>query len=205
MTHAMRTILLASALLAFLNTLTGCAGRAESRTFEIPAGRYNEAIVATRDTLRASGYTLERIDATAGEITTTERTVTGLASPFASENRSLSGVAADTLTNRPRTVRVRFRDARDPQSPPAPDAPVRAEVEAVIWKRIQPGRRVETETTFRGRVARDPAEIRRGVNAGTPVPVRLDHDYARVLARRITERLARTDHDHADHNDDAAQ
>jgi hypothetical protein len=177
-------------ILSLLPTLTGCAGRAESRSFEIQAGTYDDAIIATRDTLRASGYTLERIDATAGEITTTERTVAGLASPFASENRNVSGLVADTLTNRPRTVRVRFRDATNPASPPNPDAPVRAEVDAMIWKRVRPGWRVETETMVGNAISRDRAEQRRGVSSGEPVPVGRDDDFARVIARRIQQRLA---------------
>lgn len=191
MTPLVRTLLTLLIAIAGLHTLGGCASRAESRSFEIPAGRYPDAIIATRDTLRAAGYTLERIDAASGEISTTERTVAGLAAPFAKENRTLSGLAADTLTDRPRTVRVRFRDARDPLAPPRADAPVRAEIDAMIWKRVNPGWRVETETSRRNLVSRDPAERARGVSPSAHIPVRRDDAFARLLVERITNRLAR--------------
>ena len=41
------------------------------------------------------------------------------------------------------------------------------------------------------RHAVDPAEARRGVAANAPVPVRMDDEFARVLTKRIADRLAK--------------
>ena len=194
LTTALRRAALTTA--AFLSVglavgLTGCRAQAPAAAFEFEAGRYADALDATRDTLRAAGYTIERVDAVSGEITTTERTVAGLATPLASENRSARGLITDTLTNRPRTVRVRFRDAANPDAPPTAQGPIRLEIDAMIWQRVNPGWRVETETTFGNTVSFDPAEARRGIGANAPVPVRMDDEFARVLTKRIADRLAK--------------
>ena len=110
---------------------------------------------------------------------------------------------ADTLSNRPRTVRVRFRDA-DGDAPRA-ETPVRAEVDAIIWRRLNPGWRIDTETTLGNNISRDPALIERGVNAATPVPLTRDDRFAGELARRIARRLdallADRSADRSGHND----
>jgi hypothetical protein len=174
-----------------LAALLACGSTETGRTIEIAPGEYPLALNATRDALRASGYTVERVDAAAGEVSTMEKTVAGLATPLAPENRAASGLVADTLSNRPRTVRVRFRDASNPDAPPTADGPVRAEVDAIIWRRLNPNWRIETETTAGNTIWIDPLMARRGVTAATPVPLKRDDRFASVIAKRITDRIER--------------
>lgn len=185
-----RTIIAALAgMLAFF--ATGCSTPPTARTFAVPADQYQIALDAVRDELRAAGYTVERVDANAGEILTAPKTVAGIATPLAPENRWPSGVVSDTLSNRPRTVRVRFRDAIEPASPPQEGRDVVAEVDAMIWRRLRPGWRLETETTIRNLYWIDPALGRRGVNGATVVPLKRDDVYATELTEKITARIGK--------------
>lgn len=185
-----RTFRLAGVAALAAGVLGGCGSPGGGRSFDIAAGGYADALDATRETLRDAGYTLERVDASAGEVTTGEKIVAGLATPGASENRTVTGLVADTLSNRPRTLRIRFRDAADPSSPPRADAPVRAEVDAIVWRRLNPNWRTETETVMGNFVWRDPLLAERGVTGATRVPLKRDDDLAAVIARRIESRLA---------------
>lgn len=186
--NARRTIA-ALAIALSASFITGCGSTTIARTFTVPAGQYPTAIEAARDELRAAGYTLERVDAVAGEILTAPKTVAGLATPLAPENRWIAGVAADTLSNRPRTVRVRFRDAQDIASPPIEGRAVVAEIDAVIWKKLRPGWRLETETTIRNLYWTDPALSKRGVTGATVVPLKRDNVFATELTKKIAKRM----------------
>ena len=188
-TRAIRILYLLFVTLAAL-PLTGCGASSDARSFEIAPGDYARALTAPRETLRAAGYAVERVDAIAGEITTGEKIVAGVATPLASENNALRGVLADTLSNRPRTVRVRFRDASDPGAPPREDGAVRAEVDAIIWRTLYPNWRTETETVLGNFVWRDPLLAERGVTGATPVPLKRDDRFAREIAGRIAWRLS---------------
>jgi len=184
-----RRPIVALAIALSASFITGCGSTTIVRSFPVPAGQYPAAIEAVRDELRAAGYTIERVDAVAGEILTTPKTVAGLATPLAPENRWPAGVAADTLSNRPRTVRVRFRDAQDISMPPAEGQAVIAEVDALIWKKLSPGWRLETETTIRNLYWIDPALSRRGVNGATVVPLKRDDAYATEITKKIAQRM----------------
>lgn len=170
----------------------GCSTPPVARTFAVPAGQYPIALDAVREELRGAGYTIERVDANAGEILTAPKTVAGLATPLAPENRWPAGVASDTLSNHPRTVRVRFRDAANPASPPIEGRDAVAEVDALIWRQLRPGWRLETETTVRNLYWIDPALGKRGVNGATVVPLKRDDAFATELTEKITARMVAT-------------
>lgn len=187
-----RTLPLLALGLLLASLQIGCGSTGAGRSFMIPAGEYEDAFATVREELRAAGYTLERVDSIAGEISTGEKTVVGVVSPLAPENRTATGMLADTLSNRPRTVRVRFRDATDLSQPPKPDALVHAEVDAIIWRKLNPGWRIDTETTFGNQISLDPLLGARGVTRKTVVPLKRDDRFASVLTKRITKKLERT-------------
>lgn len=177
------TVLIALAVL-----LGGCASPGGERSFVFPAERYTEVFDATRAELRRAGYTLERVDATNGEILTAPKTNAGLATPFEPEYDTVGQVWQDTINSQPRTVRVRFRDASS-DTPPAETGEVRAEVEVVLWRLRRPGWRLETEAIRTSRYWFDPSLPRRGVGSGDLVPLRRDDSFASKLAARVRDQI----------------
>lgn len=175
-------------LFALAGLLGGCASPSGERSFVFPAERYAEVFDATRVELRRAGYTLERIDATSGEILTAPKTNAGLATPFEPEYASVGQVWQDTINSQPRTIRVRFRDAAD-GTPPPETGEIRAEVEVVLWRLRRPGWRLETESIRMSRNWLDPSLSARGVGSGNLVPLRRDDAFASRLAARVRDQI----------------
>jgi len=179
-------------VLALLSTtLLGCRAPDTARSFTFPADDYEHVLAATRDLLRASGYTVERVDAARGEILTAPKVNAGFVTPFEPEYDGLGEMWRDTLNNQPRTVRVRFRDAesvrRGEPAPPG-SGEIHAEVDAVLWRTRYPGWRLETETVVYSRYARDPILYDRGVYPGQLVPIRRDDGFAAEFAGRVQQK-----------------
>jgi hypothetical protein len=173
--------------------LAGCRAPSGGRSFVIPAERYTEAFELARAELRRAGYTLERVDANAGELLTAPKTIAGFATPFQPEYTGPGQRWQDTLNNQPRTVQIRFRDAAadpaGPATPPTGEGGVRAEVEVVLWRFRRPGWRLETESIQGSTFYGDPAWSDRGVHYGMLVPIRRDDAFAGLLADRLRRGL----------------
>lgn len=184
-------------LIALPVLLAGCRAPGGERSFVIPAERYTEAFELARAELRRAGYTLERVDAHAGELLTAPKTIAGFATPFEPEYTGPGQRWQDTLNNQPRTVQIRFRDAvadlAGPPAPPTGDGGVRAEVEVVLWRFRRPGWRLETETIQGSTFYNDPAWRDRDIRYGVLVPVRRDDAFAGILADRLRRGLGLAD------------
>ncbi|MBL8962979.1 MAG: hypothetical protein KF787_06070 [Phycisphaeraceae bacterium] len=159
-------------LLALAAALTGCA-RSGSPTVQIPAGSYSQAFEATRASLRDFDFSLDRVDAASGVITTATKASSGLATPWDPEQSGLDQEWEDFINRQRRFVRVTFvpadqpvgRTTRDPAAAKAADqpdlrdfdGPVVARV-AVTVERIQrPGWRVNTKSINQSTFTRDPS------------------------------------------------
>lgn len=179
----------------------GCAShRSASTTNEvaIDAGGYASAFEAAREVLRDERFTLDRVDAQLGVITTRPKRAQGLAAAWEGEQSSIGDEVEDFAHRQQRTVRVRFvqadqRDALEP-SPATFDAPGVAIVEVGIERVMMPGLRPQPRALGLTRVTTDPALSARGVWAGLPVVVRQDDDLAMRLAGKIAQRM----HEHAE-------
>ena len=182
-------------LVLLLLLLPACAAPDTPTAFEFPGERYERVFDAARAELRAAGYTLERVDAARGELLTAPKTVAGFATPLEPESRSLPQLWEDTLNHQPRTVRVRFRDLEGNPPPAGAGEPMRAVVDAVLWRQRSPGWRLETEAIARSRIWLNPDWPQRGIVMGSLTPLRKDDPLARRLTARILERLDEQDED----------
>ncbi|HRJ50427.1 MAG TPA: hypothetical protein PKU91_07830, partial [Phycisphaerales bacterium] len=100
-------------LLALAAALTGCA-RSGSPTVQIPAGSYSQAFEATRASLRDFDFSLDRVDAASGVITTATKASSGLATPWDPEQSGLDQEWEDFINRQRRFVRVTFVPADQP-------------------------------------------------------------------------------------------
>ncbi|MBM4107385.1 MAG: hypothetical protein FJ255_00985 [Phycisphaerae bacterium] len=95
--------------------LGGCAGSAGPAEFSVAEGDYARAFDAVRDVLIARGFTLDRIDAQAGVITTRAKPTSGLATPWDGEQSSAGQEVEEFLNRTQRRARVTFDPAEGGQ------------------------------------------------------------------------------------------
>jgi len=103
----------------------------------IAPGSYGATFQAVKDELRAAGFTLERIDARAGVITTEPKFTAGLATPWVGDESSFEQEIEGLLNRQRRIVTVRFAPA-EPGEPAKDlreaDATLRAQVEVEVQR-----------------------------------------------------------------------
>lgn len=199
----------------------GCASsKMRARTLEVGAGEYASAFDATRDVLRSYRFTLDRVDARSGVITTEARFSSGLATPWDRVQSDLGQEFMETLNYEGRRARVVF--SRPGVELPAPgvgegtpealvdegvmadgsvrptlDEDLREEGGALVMKidvivdRVQrPGRRVETSSVSRSSVTIDPELARRGMMPTYTVARTRDDKLAARLADEVKKRMS---------------
>ncbi|MBK9188459.1 MAG: hypothetical protein IPM33_05825 [Phycisphaerales bacterium] len=179
-------------LLVPLWLLGGCAGGGGSPRVEIPAGMYAQAFDAARETLREHRFTIERVDAEAGVVTTRAKTTAGLGTPWDSEQSSLEQEFEDLVNDQRRRVRVTFKPPADAPATDTPwqDGPVVAEVDVSVYRAHNPGLRLPPRAMSQGSVTEDPALKQRWVTYGMETPVARDSRLAARLAEQIRRRLS---------------
>lgn len=100
---------LACVAIAWALALGGCSSsRATARSIEISPGAYPEAFDAAREVLRSYKFTLARVDARAGVITTEPRFSYGVASPFDPVQSTGRQRVQDFMNQQDRRVRITF-------------------------------------------------------------------------------------------------
>lgn len=184
-----RAIAQASALL-IASTLTGCASTRPQPTVAIAADSYASGFDAARETLRAAGFELDRVDAAAGTITSQPKASSGLATPWDTQQTGLTQEVSDLLNQQRRRVRITFT-AAGTDAPPAPGGPVEATVEVYIDRLQQPGLRVPSKAVTLWSVTRDPVQAERGLGSGYQTTVQRDRELERRLADDIERRMQR--------------
>ena len=102
----MRTTAVILALSMFFG---GCYAVPKNQgTAAIAPGSYADAFDAARETLIDLGFTLNRVDAAAGVVTTDPLSARGLAAPWERQQASRAGEIADTFHPQSRSVRIDF-------------------------------------------------------------------------------------------------
>lgn len=137
---------------------------------------YPAVFDAAREVLTDYRFTLDRVDAARGVITTAPKRTTGLAGPWDREQSTLRQEAQDLLHQHERTARVSFEPA---------DAPTSVTVEVVVERVRRPNWRIESDAIRRSTYARDPLSIREGQRPEFREPI----DEDRALAARLMEAI----------------
>jgi hypothetical protein len=185
--------------------VAGCSSEGPT-TFEIAPSEYDVAFKQTREVLRDWHFNVDRVDAASGVITTRPKFSAGLATPWVSQQSSLTEEWEDFANRQERRVRVTFEpksladSAESPQGTgglvgsPFVDVrqsgePVIARVEVTVDRVQLPGWQPQTKSIRRSGRTRDPALEDRGMWPEYRVPDRQDPDLAARLVREITERV----------------
>jgi hypothetical protein len=153
-------------------------------TIEIPSEDYERAIDAARAVLIENRFTIDRIDALRGIITTLPKQTSGIASPWDSEQSSMDQEWADLVHHQERVIRISFTRPND-------DQPVEAHVLASIVRIRRPGWRLETEsirnsthtTSITTNGSRVPATMREPVGEDVQLSAKLAHQ----IEQRLTQ------------------
>lgn len=174
-------------LLTPILVLGACSSAApytkDSVVIELDPADLDRAIDAARAVLIDNRFTVDRVDARRGVLTTYPKQTAGLASPWDPEQSSFDQEIADLVHHHERVIRVSF--VQD-----APGAMIRADVHASIIRIRRPGWRLETESirksTHTGSISnnntRMPSVLRE--------PIGEDHALSTRLAEEIRARLA---------------
>jgi hypothetical protein len=170
-------------------TLAGCSSGTPSPEFRVDAGGYARAFDAAREVLRASRFTLNRVDARAGIITTDPKPSAGLATPWDLEQSTPTQEIDDLLNQQRRRVRVSFaqesgadRVADLLESP----VPLTARVEVVIDRVHVRGTRPSSKAILLSSQTYDPQAT---APAQYEVPVTRDEYLESRLAAEIRRKL----------------
>jgi hypothetical protein len=133
---------------------------------------YPHIFNAAREILAEYRFTIDRVDAARGVITTHPKRTAGLATPWDREQSGLRQEIEDLAHQQERTARVTFEP---------PEAPTRVIVQIVLGRVHRPNWRIETDAIRQSTHARDPIAIRAGQPPEFREPVAED----RALAQRI--------------------
>ncbi len=169
----------AMALAALLVGPGGCASAVEGTgEFTFASRDYPAAFDATRDALREYRFTLERIDAEAGVISTTRELSPGLLEPWSPLQTGFGDEWEDTFNRQAREVRVTFEpEGEDGET-------MRASVWVTLLRQHRAGRRLDSEWVGGSTFALDP-QLRERHTSTYFVPTRRDSSLEARLARRI--------------------
>jgi len=173
----------------------------------ISPAQYEEAFDVVRDVLVDARFSLDRVDARSGVITTDAKPSSGLAMPWDEAQSTMHHEVNEMINRHARVVRVSFapmgvaradRDRPGSQAAPTPappdlrtyeDGDVIARFEVVIERIHRPGWQVESESVAASTRWKDPALQARGMEPAYSVPISTDDGYARRLAARVRDRM----------------
>ncbi len=195
-------------VLASLVVLAGCSAPPKNQgTAAVAPGRYDAAFDHARETLVGLGFTLDRVDASAGVLTTEPLDGRGLAAPWERQQASRAGEIADAVHPQSRIVRIEFLPAESLHAVPSDlgrdqitsvgplrrvdaSSPLAARVTVLIERTYRPGMRPQVTDVLRSRRAFDPE-----FDAGREFSVVVQRDAAleNAIAQRIADRIARAD------------
>lgn len=159
--------------------LTGCVSVEPAdpvRPVAFAPEDYPAVFDAARDALDEWRFTLDRVDAAHGVITTAPKRTAGIATPWDREQSTLGQEVRDLTHQHERVARVSF----DP-----PEAPTSVSVLVTIERVRRPGWRVESDAIRQSTHARDPQARRQGDEPEFREPIGED----RALGLRLLERI----------------
>lgn len=185
--NPLRTLLQLAALAFASLNLSGCASSEGPTTFDVAPGQYTRAFNTARETLRDQFYSIDRVDAEAGVISTFPKDSAGLATPWDSDQSSLKQEWEDLAADQRRTIRVVF------ERQPGGQEPALGRVTVVVDRRYRPGIRIPAKSVKSASLTQDPALAQRGMWPAYDVAVEEDRALAARLAGEIASRLAEPD------------
>lgn len=163
----------------------------------VPPGRGIEAFQIAREALREEGFTLDRVDAPQGVLTTLPRVTEGLGRPWAPPTDS---PLQDVVQKQGRTIRVVIRPASAPsQAFNADDTTfnltnstdeLALQITATVERLTRPTRRLSPDGVRLLSPAVNPVLAQQGIAAGYNVEIRTDPTTQQRLARIIEAALA---------------
>lgn len=188
------------ALLAGAGLLVGCSSPQKETVFIVLPGEYEAAFDATRDVLTDARFTLDRVDAAAGVITTYPKSTSGLATPWDTEQSTFGQEWEDFTNQQERMVRVTFAPEGEEDELPGPgealpdrrsdDRPLVARVDVTVLRLRRPGWRPETEAISRSSRSQDPQLASRVGGATFSEPIGRDERLAGRLGEQVRARLS---------------
>jgi hypothetical protein len=199
MRSAARTfrITFALASLLALGLLPACTPANIAPTFDISQGDYARAFDASIDTLREYRFKVDRVDASAGVITSFPKSTSGLATPWDIEQSTPTQEVEDFLAYNSRVVRITFepKASSGKVSPPEPgptdfDAGTMVgRVDVVIQRRYVRGWQVSPAAILQSDFTTDTVGSARGEPQQYDAPLTRDERLAARFASRIRNRL----------------
>jgi hypothetical protein len=181
-----RRIILISALLAPVLLLSACSSsrpiEASETMIEIAPEQMDRAIDAARSVLIENRFTIDRVDARRGVLTTYPKQSAGIASPWDAEQSSFDQEIADLIHHHERIIRVSFEQEHA-------GAPIRANVHASIVRVRRPGWRLETESIRRSTHARRISSNNTDVPSIQREQIGEDDRLSARIAQQIRDRL----------------
>ncbi len=181
--------------------LSACTGGRSEPAFTLHREDYPRAFDAARETLLHAGFTLERVDAAEGLISTTPKGSAGLLTPWDTQQSSLTDELDDFINDQRRRVWIEFipltaptEDEGLPPGVPVEVHPIAGEtlearVRVVIERRLTPGRTIEPASIRRSGRFVDPSLGPRQMLPVAWIPIRTDPELARRLSAQIQQRL----------------
>lgn len=167
--------------------LGGCAGVQESEPrFGFASEEAPRAFEQAREALLAEGFKLDRVDASAGVITTRPKPTAGLATPWHGEQSAFGQEVEEALNGTQRRVRVSFA----PLATGGMEGTVEVEVERIHRRGWNPSTASVTQSTFWN----DPYGPERGTPAIFATPIGTDEALARRIAGRVARSLGQSGH-----------
>lgn len=197
-------LIAAASTLALLGTVGGCARTASDSVdgalsatapalVRIEAADYPRVFESIKDDLRNLGFTLDRVDAQLGVITTMPKGTGGILTPWDQEQSGVDDRLEDSVQKHRRIVRIEFVPAGiQPGSAEAANIgdlrtekrPIEAQVSAALYRVHHPGWRLNTQGILESTRTSDPQLDARGMSQ-YGVAIRQDDDLARRIAERI--------------------
>lgn len=179
----LRAVLVVAGCAALLG---GCARGARTSDVAVSAGAYSDAFDAAKEVLREQGFSLERIDAAKGVITTQPRHSAGLATPWKTDESSLGQEVEGLVNEQRRRAVVLFEpDQRSEEG----ETGMICRVRVTVYRSQSPGWRVSSRTPTLPSVTTDPAMSARGLGYGYETPRERDEALERRLAGKIARRI----------------
>ncbi|MFO0834025.1 MAG: hypothetical protein U0638_03570 [Phycisphaerales bacterium] len=182
--NPLRTLLQLPALFLATLHLAGCASSEGPTTFDVAPGQYTRAFNTARETLRDQFYSIDRVDAEAGVISSFPKESAGLATPWDSDQSSFKQEWEDLAADQRRTIRVVFE--REPGS----QEPALGRVTVVVDRRYRPGIRVPAKSVRTASLTQDTALAQRAMWPAYDVAIEEDRALAARIAGEIAKRLA---------------
>jgi hypothetical protein len=182
--------------LCLIGAPLGCAKKREplSAQAQVVAGEYGVAFEAAKDELRRLGFSLDRIDARAGVITTQPKTSAGWATPWERVESTARQETDDLIHRQRRIVTVSFSPVSEGVQSSSEDlrrwtGPFRVDVRVAVERVYRFGMQLQPVSIRLSSVATDPDLRRRGAQPGLAVVSDNDEWLAGRIAGRIQREL----------------